>query len=520
MMKTQPTTTSKRNPQQGYLLILVMAVSIVMVVLSISIISISSTKYAKTTADIDAANAIYTAEAGVSDTLAQLNLNGTFTGYTTKKQFYGSNDQGKAEYTTTVTDNGNKTLTISSTAYMSRRTTDATPFTTKVVKALIVETETPVIENVIAGAAGLDMSGSFFPWYGQPSAMTKGMVYSRGKINLNGSATSIGTATDSARVTATNIGCGTTANWPQPCASNDPPLVFSGGSYFFGGSGSIYGSVCATNQPSAANIYPGPTGTGWQSGCIAPDYGLPYFDKKAFTSKQIIPALPIPPLTGCLLFGPTSPQWLDHQRIVGNITIQGNFGACNVTIYGDVYIQGNLTLGSGGKITVADSLGSRRPTIVVNGTVSLAGNSNGIFANGSNTPLTIISFSSTNAGRSNDDNYSDSLSSTDLYNSSVIPVNNYFGGAARAITVGGGCCSGSDTADYSGLAVYSYYGSTLYSMSGNHSLRGIGGQQVSISPGGNFSFTGGTLSVTDTSPFSWVLGRTKYQIGDYLQTYN
>jgi Tfp pilus assembly protein PilX len=401
---------SRSNNQEGYLLLLVIAISFVLMGLGLSIISVTSSKYARTTRDIDSSKAVYAAEAGISDTLAQLNSSASFTGFSTKKTFYSGADTGKAEYTTSIVQNATDgTATITSTSYLSRNPSDTTPFTTKTVKVIALKTKVPITENVIAGSAGFTISGGYIPWFGQATSMNKGSVYSRGKIRLNGTATSIGTTTDSARVTAANLGCGTTANFPQQCASNDPPITLGGGSIFSSGMGNIYGSVCATNQTSTTNIFPGPTGTGLQAGCIAPDYGMPYFDKKAFTDTKILPMLPA--VASCPLFGIGAPIWLDNSRIMGSVSLTGSyFTPCTATLTGDVYIKGDLTIGSNARINVSTTLGSRKPVIVVNGKVNLQGDAIGIFANSSNSPVTIISFSSTNTSCSNSDDNNCTLS--------------------------------------------------------------------------------------------------------------
>lgn len=503
---------------EGYLLILVMAVSLALMIVSVALISVSSTKYAKTNTDGDAANAVYAAEAGISDSLARLNQNATFTGYSTKKTFYSTDAKGKAEYTTSITINANDTATITSTGYLSQTPTSATPFMTRTVKATLLKTKLPVTENVLAGSAGITMSGVYFPWFGQPTAMQKGTVYSRGKIRLNGGGTSIGSATDSARVSAANLGCGTTANFPQQCPSNDPPIVL-GATYFYGGVGSIYGTVCATDQVSTTNIYPGPTGSGLQPGCKAPDYGIPYFDKKAFTDSQIVPVLPAAGTCAPLV---SSTAWVDHARFIGNVTVSKGFLAsgCNVTLMGDVYIKGDLTINDDVSFTVSNLLGTRKPVIVVNGKVTIKGDSTGFFANSSGSHVTIISFYSTNSSCSNSDDNNCTLTSAELYNSSVQGVGTFwYGSANRAITIGSSSYGGAETANLSGLSTYSYYGSTLFQKSGSTSMRGIGGQEVVINPGGAFMWTGGGLSVTDISPFTGILTRYKYVISDYQQTF-
>lgn len=505
----------RAQEQGGYLLVLVMVTSLVLIAITVTIISVSAAKYAKTSSDGDSTNAVYAAEAGVSDTIAQLNANASFTGYASKKTFYSTDAKGKAEYTSSITDNGNSTVTVTSTGYyLKNPSSTATPLT-KTIKAILLKTQTPIQENVIAGAAGLTMSGNFFPFFGVP-AMQKGTVYSRGKVKLNGSTASIGTATDSARVSAANVGCGTAANYPQRCASSDQPIVL-GGSGYFSGIGSIYGSVCATDQVSTANIFPGPTGTGLQPGCIAQDYGMPVFDKKAFTDTKILPVLPA--VASCPLFGVGAPIWLDGTRITGSTTLQSSFGTCTMTLMGDVYIQGDLTIKSGTRINV-NTVGGRKPVVVVNGKITVEAGVQ-IVGNTSDNFATFMSFWSTDSSCSSSPSCT-SISSTNLYNTAVQGVGGgyWYGTGNRAVLLqdGSGYSYGSTT-DLSGAAFYSFFGSTLYSMTGNQSIRGIGGQEVVINPGGGMSFIGGGLSVTGVSPFTTALTRPQYVLGDYQQAF-
>lgn len=515
-MKQLTRIASRTHTQKGYLLVLVIVTSVALMAIAVALMSVSSTKYAKTNSDGDTASAVYAAEAGISDTLNRLNQSNTFAGYTTKKQFYSSSQKGKADYTTAVTPGADGTLIVTSTGYAYATSGSTTPTSTRTVRAIITKEKTPFVENVLAGAGGLTMSGTYFPWFGQPTAMQKSSVYSRGKIKLNGSSTSIGTVSDSARVMTPNVGCGTTTNFPQQCASNDPPIIFGGGGWFSTGAGKIYGSVCATDQPASVNILPGPTGTGLEPGCIGSDYGIPYLNKEAFTNAQTIPLLPV--TASCPLFGAGIPIWLDHARVAGNVTLQGGFlGTCDVTILGDVYIKGDLTIDQGVRIRVADTLGSRKPTIVVNGKITVEPGAQ-ILANTSGSHATFVSFWSTDNTCSTSDTCT-TISSTHLYNSSMLDLGSWWYATNRAILMNSGNAPYGTTTNLSGAAFYSYFGSTLYSMTGNQSVRGIGGQEVVINPGGAFSFSGGSLSVTATAPFGHVLQRSKYVVGDYLQVF-
>ena len=80
MMKKLLPVAARTKEERGYLLVLVMVTSIALMTIAVALMSVSSTKYAKTSSDGDAANAVYIAEAGISDTLNRINQNNTFTG--------------------------------------------------------------------------------------------------------------------------------------------------------------------------------------------------------------------------------------------------------------------------------------------------------------------------------------------------------------------------------------------------------------------------------------------------------
>lgn len=500
----------------GYLLILVMVISFALMTIATALMSVSSTKYAKTDSDGDTAKAVYAAEAGISDTVNRINLSNTFTGYSAPQTFYSSTQRGKAEYTTTVVAGASNTMTVTSVGSYFSKPSATIAAATRTVKVILTRTQTPITENVLAGSAGLTMSGSYNPYFGQPAAMQKSSVYSRGKIRLNGNLTSLGSASDSARVTAANIGCGTTANFPQQCATNDPPLTF-GGTIYAPGTGTIYGSVCAANQPASANILPGPTGTGLDSTCTAPDYGSLSFDKSAFTATKTAGAGVAPSSVSCSFFDNTA-DWPDNVKVNGAVTLSNTLlGGCQVTIRGDVYIKGNLTINTGTVITVDSGLLGRKPIIGVNGTINIEDGVS-ILANASGSHATFLSFYSTDTTCTTSDTCS-AVSSTHLYNSSqaLIALPDWAQAWGRAIAISDFVVS--NPVNLSGAAFYSLFGSTLYAMGTNISVYGIGGQHVAISPGSSFLSSGGTLSVVGTSPFSHIFQRNKYVIGDYIQQF-
>lgn len=85
-----------------------------------------------------------------------------------------------------------------------------------------------------------------------------------------------------------------------------------------------------------------------------------------------------PPVTGTITIGPCV--------YTGNLTIPNNN---NVTINGVVHVTGNLSI-VGSNIYLADSFGTSGTVIIVNGTISIGGNT-GIRINSSNSEILFIS---------------------------------------------------------------------------------------------------------------------------------
>ncbi len=514
---TPPVVTSSGCSSQGFILVLTIAISFVLSLLTVSILSVASAKYSKTKADINDTAAMYAAEAGISDTVAQLDkTSGSFSGYGTEKVFYSNARQGKATYTTKVTRNGDETLTVESTGLLYRHNVDTTSFMQKTLRAIVkAETIPMTAGNILAGNGGIyienDMSSSL------STRITKGDVYTLGKITLKGNAgASIGTPTGQAvTVAAANIGCGTATNWPQACPSNDPPIKTTSG-FFTPGQPMVYGTVCATNQPTSSFIQPG-TGLGLQAGCKAPEMTMPTFDKAAFTSAT---TKPMPSSVPDCNSG--DPTWPAGVRIDGGLLMNSQplRGPCTVTLEGDVYIKGNVWLGGSLTFKVAESAGTRSPTMVVNGSVVIYGSGSpggGFIANSHGAHINLVSFDSANSACSNSDTCN-SLPPQDIYNS-VIPWTDA-NCTGAGINIGcGGSYPGNHATDLSGLSAYAYFGGISYNMGGGKSLRGIGGQRIKIVQWFVGSDTDSLITATDPAPFSWMYTK-KHKLIDYIPVYN
>ncbi len=507
--RSRPSHSLTHQPHSaGFILVLTIAISFVLSLLTVSLLSVAAAKYSKTKADINDTAVVYAAEAGISDTVDQLNkTNGSFTGYSTEKQFYSNTRQGKATYTTTVVNNGNDTLTLTSTGFLYRTGADTTSFMQKKLRVLIFITKVPAEENIIAGSGGIGIYNTFGP-PGLTTALTGGSVYTRGKVRTEGGGAWIGTPTNSMNLTVANIECGASGTWPQPCPSSDPSITIKT-NVFQPGNPAIYGTVCANDQPPSSFIFPGPTGRGLIDGCRAPDVGLPKFDKKAFTDKQTVTTS----LNNlCVGWGGANHTWPANARINGSPNVISMSGPCVITLEGDVYIKGNLNIDSNAKFVVANSVGTRRVKMVVNGSITISGHAIGFFPNSAGAGIDLISFDSSNSSCSNSDTANDCLTPTQQYDSFR---EDYYG---RGIGFWGSSLN--NPVDFSSITAYAYYAGINYRMDKPHSIRAVGGQFISLY---NFHVNGedNNLTATDNSaPFGSMMYYTKYKIGDYLPVYN
>lgn len=503
--------------QEGYLLLVVIIISGVLMGLAVAIMSVISTRYAKASKDMNATSAVYAAEAGVSDTMSRLVSYSGFGGYSSPKVFYDSPEQGRATYQTTVAENvANKTITITSIGSSYNISTSTTADATRTIKVLLSKSREAITDTVIAGPAGMYFA-SPESFYSNPTT-SKGSVYSKGKIYLNGTNSNLGSTTASTFVRAANIGCGSGVNYPQACGVGSQPIqsnISGGGS----GNGLIYGTVCATNQTTSSFILPGPTGSGLQAGCVAPDYGMPEFDKAAFTATKT--TVVGNPCAGGL-FG-ANVTLNNNVRINGNVAMTGpTIGTCNVTVAGDVYITGNLTINGSVNLVPAASISGKKPTIVVNGKITFGAGSGsvGVQKNANGVGINMISFASANSACSNSDTCN-SIAPEDLY-SSISTSSWSSGGSSQAIVFISQSfvvCANA-VPSFSGLTAYAYFGTADYRAPCIRDMEGLGGQQVFIKPGnGAIISYGEKVDFTGTSPFSDFLFKVKYSVLDYQQVY-
>lgn len=458
----------------GYLLPLTVVVFVVLIGIGVSIAAVVSSKYAASRQVVYATNALYAAEAGVSDTIAQLNINTSFTGFTSEKTFVDSGDKGRSVYTTSVISESGGAVAITSEGATYRSSGDTVRNNTKKIRVTVAQQKSPVTGiSLMAGAGGLRMD-SF-------SRVTTGggSLYVLGNVQTNWAAnSSIGTAAKPLSLTVANIACGA-ANWPERCAPTSDSIYGTSGF-----NGAIYGTVCANDNVSGTDIFASPPDyVGRIANCSPPRAIMPSFDKKAFidriksaTTKRTAASFNCP-------FSFTK-QYVDipaNSWIEGDLEPSGS-GGCVFRIKGDVYLDGNLTVKNWGAIVVDNSVGATRPTIVINGKVTTADSAGfvpaperdiGFGPNNVGTVADIISFQSTNVACSKSEDIPSNAVSTCLTIAEAKASADLGGSASNRALV----CAGSGNAvNFLGATFYAYYGTI--SCAHPFKVQSVGGQGI------------------------------------------
>lgn len=447
--------TSQKS-QQGMILISVVIAITALIIVGFALVSSTTSQYLLTSKDTYRADALLTAEAGVEQSLQQLNSNDGFGGYPSAQQFFNNSDQGLGTYTTSVTNDpgNNNARVITSTGKVYRYHDTSTPISTRIVRVTAVGTSSQGY-SVYSGPGGLILGGS--------AAITNSSVYVNGTLSLTGAA-KIGTASQPLTVDVANVACPTGnspgASYPQLCTSTQPiSLAYST---------NIYGTVCATGQTSTGpnnNIQGGNGGAGLKPGCSAPAVSPPAYDRNAQIAAVSTTASGNDNNYVCNS-SPFNRTWPANLKLTGNVNIASS---CKLVIKGNVYITGNLTIGGASRITVDNSVGTTRPVVMVDGTIDVGGSAQ-LIANSSGTGIEFISFKSSASCSPN----CTSLSGNDLKTSS----------GTQTVSIGG-------AASLPGMVFDAYWGKIKVAGSGN--VGSAIGQTVDMSGAGTVTF-GTTLS--------------------------
>lgn len=440
----------KKLQESGYFLVSTVVIMLFLTAIGLTVAELATLQYQHTKRQTYTENAQLLAEASIEQSVSQLNADDSFAGYTTAQTFFNNGTQGKGVFTSTVTDNSDgNSKTIIAEGKLYRNASDASPYVTRKIKAIVVGTSSSGY-SVLTGPGGLILSGS--------ANITNSHVYVSGTITMTG-ASKIGTYNNPVNVDVANNACPTGASpgptYPQVCTSGQPISMAT--------STAIYGTVCATGQTSTGpknNIQTGNGGGGLQVGCTAPVTSPPTYDRQAHINAVTTTGAGNSNTYVCNNW-PFTRTWPANLKLTGNVSIGGS---CDITITGNAYITGNLDLGGAAKIRIANSLGTTRPVVIVDGTINVGGSAS-VLANSSGTGVEFISFKSTASCSPN----CTSVTGNDLKNSQAL----------QTISVGG-------AVNLPGVVFDAYW--SKVSLSGSGNVGAAAGQTVDLSGAGTVIF--------------------------------
>lgn len=455
--------------ERGMILPTLIVLMTAFLIIGLALTSYTTSQYSRTRTNVFAANALQVAEAGIEQSLHQINLDETFTGFTTEEEFFNNPTQGKGVYTTVIspTPDSNAKI-ITSTANVYRLSDLSQPASARKIKVTIVGTNSTGY-SVHSGPGGLNITGN--------AHITNTAIFVNGKLSLASNAR-IGTVGHPVNVDVAHVACPSSVDpgpsYPQVCDSGQPISMTN--------NTEIYGTVCATGQTSTGpnnNIKTGNGITGLVPGCTAPEVDTPTYDRDTHITSIATPALSG---SSQSCSGNSSRTWGDNIRIDGNVSIRGN---CNLRITGNVYITGNLSITQNSRVTIDDITGGTKPVIITDGTINIGGNT-AFIANVSGTGAQFISFKSSLACTTAAPGATCVPTGTDLKNSQSI----------ETVTLAG-------NTSQPGMAFQSYWGKIR--LDGNGNMGAAIGQTVDLS--GNGTVTFGTILSSGTR--SWTI--TSYQ---------
>jgi hypothetical protein len=389
----------KINLQSGVILPTLMISTVVVFAVVLVVSQTVVENYKTVVSEQYRVNAQFAADSAVDYAITQINQDVDWAGITETELF--NNGESRTTYEVEVTDIDDDSKEVSVVGRTYQPTSDTEPSATRsvTVELYAVTGSGSGGASVVTGVGGLTLTNN--------AKIVAGDVFVNGTITLNNNA-QIGTSSNPVNVRVAHQSCpvppGTT--YPVVCGpgENGEPITITN-------SAQIYGSVQATNQTNGASM----TNPGLEAGAPTPS-ALPTHDRSAQIAA-----------VANTMTGAAASCSSGTRNIPANTRINGNVSwsnTCRITINGDMYVTGNMTLSNSARATIAESVGTDRPDIMIDGSSGLnMSNNTQIIANSFDTGAQIVTYRSAASCSPN----CPDVTGADLYNSrnmATITLNN------------------------------------------------------------------------------------------------
>lgn len=375
------------HPERGSLILALVLILPFLVLILASYMSLTVSDFRLARTDQLHTHAQLATDAGIDAAMSEINVDTGWTGTGGQVVLQSANNV-RTTYEATVTDTADgKVLTSVGRSFSPISST--TPQASVTVEVALREVSSGNF-SLVTGVGGLYMNNS--------AKILGGNVHVNGEISMSNTA-QIGLSTNPVALSVAHQVCPipATSAYPQLCGSgNGQPITLNNQAH-------IYGDVKANNQTSGAGM----SGPGLTASTGVAALPLPTHDRDA--QKAAVATTITGTAASCS--GSQTRTWAANTRITGDVNVSNN---CIVAVQGDVWITGNFNVSNSAQVRVADSLGSTRPNIMVDGSSGANfSNSSRLVSNASNTGFQIIAYWS-RAGCSPD---CTDVTGTDLYNS-------------------------------------------------------------------------------------------------------
>jgi hypothetical protein len=469
--------------QSGVIMVGALIVTFFFLVVSLAVAEMSVGHYNSTRRTLIAANAINVADAGGDAFMNQINLNSNYqgtnnapngttnscSGYTmTPVTLINNKVQGKQTYESCVqngTLSNERVVTITGKVYLPQ--TASTPISTRKIRLVVQSSATGASYTVETGNGGLTLSNS--------ADVGSGDFFINGRLLMSNSA-KVGdsTGTKSSRLWVAGLGCGSGASYPQVCSGatgqSDLPIFISNNAH-------IYADVHSPNMTGGGTDGSSTRSKMTNSGLVdsnaavvamPPDNRSTVMGRNTWTTKSAN--------TANCSSGNTITWAAGTHFTGGNITIDHS---CVVTVNGDIWIDGGLTLSSSASLKVGNGL-TTPPNIMIDGVQGFQPiNNTSMTANATGVTFEVKTFYSTAGACSTTCPVPTGMALYNSQNTVTIQFSNAF------------------TAP--GASFYSVYSGLKVNNGTN--IGQLIGQKIELANAGTITFSGGTI--TSGTPTTW-----------------
>jgi len=451
--------------ERGITLITVLIVTLILTTVGLSLASLSVKQLVRTQNKTFTADAQLVSEAGIEQTLAQMNDSGSLAGYPSEQQFFNDSAQGRGTYQTVVSSGtGQNEKVITSTGRVYRQNQSTNPISTRITKVSVVGTSSTGY-SVLIGPGGLTMDGG--------ANITNSSVYVGGSLSMTGGVY-IGTSSQPLSVSIGNRGCvDSSGNYPATSPCTGQPLSATNGTHIYDS------SICAaglTTNPGNAISNPQPS-------CDPGATTMPTYDRAGQIAAVATTITSTDNTIGCTGWLSGAPNngfgrtWPANLQITNSSSNAYSISSsCYITLSGNTYITGTggLTVSGGAHIVVPDSAGTTRPVIMVDGPITFQSGAT-IVENKYGTSVQFISYCAKSTSSATCSVPSTAPTGTTLFNDAK----------QTTITVTGG-------GQAPGALFYAMYGGVT--ISGGGTMGAVIGQSLHLTGGANVVF-GSNLAV-------------------------